>query len=51
MKRTLIALTKGGSVYPEGSLFMDVANKSFTQLERLAKQKGRWSKLVDGITR
>ena len=50
VKRTLIALTKGGTVYPEGSLFMDVSNKSFTQLERLAKQKGRWSKLVDGLT-
>ena len=49
--RTLIALTKGGTVFPEVSLFMDVANKSFTQLEQLAKQKGRWLKLVDGPTR
>ena len=49
VKRTLIALTKGGTVYPEGSLFIDAANKSLTQLERLAKQKGRWSKLVDGL--
>ena len=51
VKRTLIALTKGGTVYPEGSLFMDVENKSFIQLERLAKQKGHWSEQVDGLTR
>ena len=50
VKRTLIALTKGGIAYPEEPLFMDVANKSFIQLERLAKQKGRWSDLVDGLT-
>ena len=50
VKRTVIALTKGGTMYPEGSLFMDVADKSFTQLERLAKQKGLWSDLVDGLT-
>ena len=37
-KRTLIALTNGGTVYPKGSLFMDVENKSFIQLERLAKR-------------
>ena len=51
VKRTLVALTTEGTVYPEGSLFMDVENKSFKQLEHLAKQKGRWSKLVDGLTR
>ena len=51
VKRTLIALTKGGTAYPEASLFMDVENKSFIQLERLAKEKERWSKLVDGLTR
>ena len=50
VKRTLIAQTKGDTMYPEGSLFMDVENKSFIELERLAKQKGRWSKLVDGLT-
>ena len=48
---TLIALIKGGTVYPEGSLFMNVENKSFVQLERLAKQKGCWLKVVDGLTR
>ena len=42
VKRTLIALTKGGTVYPEGSLFMDVENKSFIQLKRLVKQKSTW---------
>ena len=51
VKRTLIALTKGGTVYPEGSLFMDVENRSFKELELLAKQKGHWSELVDGLTR
>ena len=49
VKRTLIALTKGGSVYPEGSLFMDVKDISFADLELLAKDKVRWSKLVDGL--
>ena len=28
VKRNLIVLTKGRTVFPEGSLFMDVANKS-----------------------
>ena len=53
VKRTHIALTKtkGGTVYQVGSLFMDVENKSFAQVERLAKRKGRRSKLVDGLTR
>ena len=37
--------------YPEGSLFMDVENRSFKELKLLAKQKGHWSELVDGLTR
>ena len=50
VKRTLIALTKGGTVYRESSLFIDVENRIFKQLELLAKQKGHWSEQVDGLT-
>ena len=50
VRRTLMALTEGGTNFPEGSLFMDVQNKSIEELECLAKDKRRWKFLADGLS-
>ena len=50
VKRTLLALTKGGTLYSEGSLFMDVVDRSFTDVELLAKDKKQLV-TVEGLKR
>ena len=50
VRRTLMALTKGGTNFPEGSLFMNVQNKSIEELECLTKNKRRWKLLADGFS-
>ena len=46
VRRTLFALTKGGTDYPKGSLFMDVEDSAIEDLVCLAKDKNSWKLLV-----
>ena len=47
--RTILALTKGGTDYPKGSLFMDVKNCTFEELVCIAKDKWNWNALVGSL--
>ena len=47
--KTLMALTKGGTEYPPGSLFMDVEDIPFEELLSLASDKSYWKALVAGL--
>ena len=47
--KTLMALTRGGTIYPPGSLFMDVENVPIQELIKLASDKKRWRALVEGL--
>ena len=46
VRRALVALAKGGSVYPKGSLFMDCQTMKFHQLVALAQRHGAWNALA-----
>ena len=46
VRRALVALAKGGSVYPKGSLFMDCQTMKFHQLVALAQRRGAWNALA-----
>ena len=46
VRRTLVALAKGGTVYPKGSLFMDCQAMGMDQLVALAQRHGAWNVLV-----
>ena len=47
--KTLMDLTKGGTEYPPGSLFMDVEDIPFEELLSLASDKSYWKALVAGL--
>ena len=49
VRRTLFALTKGGTDYPKGSLFMDVEDSAIEDLVCLAKDKNSWKLLVGSL--
>ena len=42
----LVALAKGGTVYPKGSLFMDCQAMEMDQLVALAQRRGAWNALA-----
>ena len=46
VRRALVALAKGGSVYPKGSLFMDCQTMKFHQLVALAQRRCAWNALA-----
>ena len=46
MRRALVALVKGGTVYPKGSLFMDCQAMEMNQLVALAQRRGAWIALA-----
>ena len=47
--RTLLVLTKGGTDYPEGSLFMDVEHLTYEEVVCLAQDKRSWKALVGSL--
>ena len=47
----LLALTEGGAVYPEGSLFMDCQAIDMDQLVALAQQRGAWNTMARQLLR
>ena len=47
--KTLMAFTRGGTLYPPGSLFMDVEHVPIQEFFRLASDKRRWRALVEGL--
>ena len=47
--KTLLALTKGGTGYPPGSLFMDVEDILFEEKLSLASDKSYSKALVAGL--
>ena len=49
VRRTIIALTKGGTDYPKGSLFMDVENSPFEELVRHAQDRYSWNLIVGSL--
>ena len=49
VRRTILALTKGGADYPKGSLFMDVKNSTLEELVCIAKDKRNWNALVGSL--
>ena len=46
VRRALVALAKGGTVYPKGSLFMDCQAMEMHQLVALAQRRCAWNPLV-----
>ena len=46
VRRALVALAKGGTVYPKGSLFMDCQAMEMDQLVALAQRRGAWDALA-----
>ena len=46
VRRALVALVKGGTVYPKGSLFMDCQTMEMHQLVALAQRRGAWNALA-----
>ena len=44
--RALVALAKGGTVYPKGSLFMDCQTMEMHQLVALAQRRSAWNALA-----
>ena len=51
VRRALLALTEGGAVYPEGSLFMDCQAIDMDQLVALAQQRGAWNNMARQLLR
>ena len=49
VRRTILALTKGGTDYPKGSLFMDVENSTLEELVRLAQDRYSWNLIVGNL--
>ena len=45
--KTLMAFTRGGTIHPPGSLFMDVEHVPIQELFRLASDKRHWRALVE----
>ena len=46
VRRALVALAKGGTVYLKGSLFMDCRAMEMDQLVTLAQRRGAWNALA-----
>ena len=46
VRRALVALAEGGTVYPKGSLFMDFQAMEMDQLVALALRRGAWNALA-----
>ncbi len=46
VRRTLVALVKGGTVYPKGNLFMDCQAMRMDELVALAQRRGAWNALA-----
>ena len=46
VRRALVALAKGGTVYPKGSLFMDCQAMEMDKLVALAQRRGAWNALA-----
>ncbi len=46
VRRALVALAEGGTVYPKGSLFMDFQAMEMDQLVALALRRGEWNALA-----
>ena len=46
VRRALVALAKGGTIYPKGSLFMDCQAMEMNQLVALAQRRGAWNALA-----
>ena len=49
VRRIILALTKGGTDYPKGSLFMDVENSTLEELVRLAQDRYSWNLIVGNL--
>ena len=50
VRQTLLALTQGGTRFPEGSLFMDIADKTIEEdILCLAKDKFIWNVMVGDL--
>ena len=49
VRRTILALTNGGTDYPKGSLFMDVENSTLEDLVRLAQDRYSWNLIVGNL--
>ena len=46
VRRALVALAKGGAIYPKGSLFMDCRAMAMDKLVALAQRRGVWNALA-----
>ena len=46
VRRALVALVKGGTVYPKGSLFVDCQTMEMHQLVALAQRRSAWNALA-----
>ena len=51
VRRALVALAKGGTVYSKGSLFMDCQAMEMNQLVALAQRRGAWNALAKQLRR
>ena len=51
VRRALVALVKGGTCYPEGSLFDDCGVASLRELVDTAKDRSAWRAKVASLTR
>ena len=51
VRRALVALVKGGTCYPEGSLFDDCGVASLRELVDTAKDRSAWHAKVASLTR
>ena len=46
VRRALVALAKGGTIYPKRSLFMDCPAMAMDQLVALSQRRGAWNALA-----
>ena len=51
VRRALVALVKGGTCYPEGSLFNDCGVASLRELVDTGKDRSAWRAKVASLTR
>ena len=49
VRRTILALTKGGTEYPKESLFMDVENSTLEELVQLAQDTYSWNLIFGNL--
>ena len=49
VRKTILALTKGGTDYPKGSLFIDVENSTHEELVLLAQDIYSWDLIVGNL--